>query len=230
MAEIPDGAIVSARELARSFMLGGQEVQAVRAVTLDLYPGEFIAIIGRSGSGKTTLLNLLGSLDTPTSGSVYIEGRDISSLPDSEITRLRREKLGFVFQSFGLLPLLSAYENVELPLRIAGMARHERDTRTREAVEIVGLSYRLKHRPYELSGGEQQRLAIARAMVHRPPLILADEPTAELDSNTAKGIFDLLRQLVYTDKITVVVATHDRLITETAHRILEIQDGALQND
>ena len=230
MVELPDGAVVSARDVSRAFALGGEEVRAVRDVTMDLYAGELVAVIGRSGSGKTTLLNLLGGLDTPTSGVVYLEGRDVATLPESELTRLRREKLGFIFQSFGLLPLLSAYENVELPLRIAGMHRHDRDRLTKQALETVGLTYRQKHRPYELSGGEQQRVAIARAIVHRPPLILADEPTAELDSVTAKGIFDLLRQVVYTDKVTVLVATHDRLIVEVAHRVLEIRDGMLVGD
>ena len=226
--EPADGAIVSARDISRAFMLGGEEVHAVRGVSMELYAGELVAIIGRSGSGKTTLLNLLGGLDNPSSGLVYLDGHDLALMSEKEQTRVRREKLGFVFQSFGLLPLLSAYENVELPLRIAGMGRHDRDARTRQALDTVGLNHRLRHRPYELSGGEQQRVAIARAIVHRPPLILADEPTAELDSATATGIFDLLRQVVYTDKVTVVVATHDRLITDVAHRVLEIQDGALR--
>ena len=228
MAQPADGAMVSARNLGREFILGGQPVGAVRDVTMDLFPGELVAVIGRSGSGKTTLLNLLGGLDTPTSGAVHFEGRDLAALSEAELTGLRREKLGFVFQSFGLLPLLSAYENVELPLRIAGMSRQDRDSRTRQTLDIVGLGHRMKHRPYELSGGEQQRVAIARAIVHRPPLILADEPTAELDSATAKGIFDLLQQVVYADKVTVLVATHDRLIVDVANRVLELRDGMLE--
>lgn len=219
--------VVSARNLSRAFSLAGEEVLAVRDASVEILSGELVAIIGRSGSGKTTLLNLLGGLDIPSSGTVFLGGHDLMSMSERERTQVRREKLGFVFQSFGLLPLLSAYENVELPLRIVGMGRQDRDDRTRQVLDVVGLSHRLRHRPYELSGGEQQRVAIARAIVHRPQLVLADEPTAELDSTTARDIFDLLSQVVSQDKSTIVVATHDRLVGGVAHRLFEIQDGVL---
>ena len=227
MTGLPEDAILSAREVERRFEVGGQPVYAVRSISLDIFPGEVVALLGRSGSGKTTLLNMLGGLDQPTSGTVYFRGQDLSTFGGDQLARLRREELGFVFQSFGLLPLLSARENVELPLRIAGASGKKRDDRGRAAMEIVGLTHRMRHRPYELSGGEQQRVAIARALVHEPPLILADEPTAELDSVNAKAIFDLLAEVVDRERITVVVATHDRAVLDIAHRILELEDGAL---
>lgn len=227
MTQPADGTLISARETGRRFLSGSQMVDALRDVSMDLFPGELVAVIGRSGSGKTTLLNLLGGLDSPTTGTVYFEGRDMASLSGGELTHLRRHKLGFIFQSFGLLPLLSAQENVELPLRISDVPRQLREERTRQALDTVGLLHRMKHRPYELSGGEQQRVAIARAIVHKPPLILADEPTAELDSATAKTIFSLLAQVVLRDRVTVVVATHDRTVLDVAQRVLELRDGTL---
>ena len=166
-------------------MLGSEEVVAVNSVSLEVRPGQFIAVVGRSGSGKTTLLNLIAGLDQATSGVVLFEGKDLAQMSEKELTEIRRHKIGFVFQSFGLLPLLSAFENVELPLRISGVRAREREQRARDTLEMVGLTRRSNHRPYELSGGEQQRVAIARAVVSEPPLILADEPTGELDSNNA---------------------------------------------
>lgn len=222
-----EGAVVSARGLGREFVLAGQPIHAVHDVSVDLFPGELAALMGRSGSGKTTLLNLLGGLDDPTSGAVYFEGRDMAGMAGGQVVDLRRNKLGFVFQSFGLLPLLSAFENVELPLRIRGMHRHERNVRATQALGTVGMGHRLRHRPYELSGGEQQRVAIARAIVHKPAVILADEPTAELDSATGRAIFDLLRQVVLQEKVTVVVATHDQIVLDVAHRVFIIEDGGL---
>ena len=227
MIPVPEDSLVSARDVGREFVVGGETVRAVRDVNMDIFPGEVVAMLGRSGSGKTTLLNLLGSLDTPTSGTVYYQGQDLSNFSGSELSNLRRDHLGFVFQSFGLLPLLSAKENVELPLRIAGAARGDREDRTRAALDAVGLSHRLRHRPYELSGGEQQRVAIARALVHRPALILADEPTAELDSVTAGSIFKLIQEIVDRERLTVLVATHDRQVLEIAHRVIEVEDGTL---
>ena len=190
-------------------------------------PGQFIAIVGRSGSGKTTLLNVLAGLDKPTSGQVLFEGEDLAQMSEHELTEIRRHKIGFVFQSFGLLPLLSAFENVELPLRISGMRPGRREERTREALEIVGLWPRAKHRPYELSGGEQQRVAIARAIVNDPPLILADEPTGELDSINAQAIFGLFKEMVQTRHISVVAATHDSTLLAMADEVKEIRDGKL---
>ncbi len=224
---VPAGTLLSARALTREFTVGGQKVAAVHGINIDIFPGEFVALLGRSGSGKTTLLNLLGGLDRPSSGAVYLEGKDLSAFTEQEMASLRRNKLGFIFQSFGLLPLLSAQENIDLPLRIAGVSRGERDRMTKEALETVGLSRRAKHRPYELSGGEQQRVAIARAIAHHPPLILADEPTAELDSVTAKTIFTLLATVIANEGITVLVATHDRMVLDVAHRVIALEDGTL---
>jgi ABC-type lipoprotein export system ATPase subunit len=194
---------------------------------MTVMPGQFIAVVGRSGSGKTTLLNILAGLDKPTTGQVLFENRDLSEMGERELTEIRRHKIGFVFQSFGLLPLLSAYENVELPLRIAGVRTRDRDARTREALDIVGLWNRAKHRPYELSGGEQQRVAIARAIVNRPPLILADEPTGELDSNNARAIFGLFKDMVQEQGISVLSATHDSTLLAMADEVKEIRDGQL---
>ena len=162
--------LITTVDLCRTYYLGSEEISALRGINMTVMPGQFIAVVGRSGSGKTTLLNILAGLDKPTTGQVLFENQDLSEISERELTEIRRHKIGFVFQSFGLLPLLSAYENVELPLRIAGVRTRDRDERTREALDIVGLWNRAKHRPYELSGGEQQRVAIARAIVNRPPL------------------------------------------------------------
>jgi ABC-type lipoprotein export system ATPase subunit len=221
------GAGVEAREVSRKFLLGGEEVWAVHGISLTVAPGEMLALVGRSGSGKTTLLNILAGLDRPTTGEVFIDGTRIDTMPERELTELRRHKLGFVFQSFGLLPLLSAHENVELPLRIAGFKHGERVRRAKRALEIVGLTRRAEHRPYELSGGEQQRVAIARALATEPRLILADEPTGELDSATAMAVFGLLRELARTQGITVITCTHDRLVMEQADRVEELADGRI---
>jgi len=217
--------LVSARKLGRIFTLGGEKIRAVHDVDLDVDSGRLLVITGRSGSGKTTLLNLLAGLDTPTSGTVYFQGEDLSKLSEWELTQLRRRQIGFVFQSFGLLPLLSAYENVELPLRIGEWDMTERHERTEESLELVGLADRARHRPYELSGGEQQRLAIARALVHRPSLILADEPTGELDLATGKAIFTLLKEIATKENVGVVVATHDVAMAEIADVTRQLSDG-----
>lgn len=219
--------VVATVELDRSFRMAGEDVHALRGVTLDVFPGQFVAVIGRSGSGKTTLLNLLAGLDRPSAGSVLFEEQDLAELNDRQLTELRRKKLGFVFQSFGLLPLLSAFENVELPLRISGVRSSERNQRTEEALSIVGLERRSHHRPYELSGGEQQRVAIARAIVHDPGLILADEPTGELDSVNARSIFGLFKEMVGDQGISVVAATHDSTLLAMADQVMELQDGRL---
>ena len=208
-------------------MLGSEEVVAVNGVSLEVRPGQFIAVVGRSGSGKTTLLNLIAGLDQATSGVVLFEGKDLSQMNEKELTEIRRHKIGFVFQSFGLLPLLSAFENVELPLRISGVRAREREQRARDALEMVGLTRRANHRPYELSGGEQQRVAIARAVVSEPPLILADEPTGELDSNNARSIFGLFREMVHERGISVVAATHDSTLLAMADSVKEMRDGSM---
>ena len=223
------GPIISAANLTRIYQIGSQEVNALEGVSMDIYPSQFLALVGRSGSGKTTLLNLLAGLDTPSAGSVHFLGRDLSGVSPNELLEIRRHQIGFVFQSFGLIPLLSAFENVELPLRIAGVSGKARERMTWESLEIVGLTKRARHRPYELSGGEQQRVAIARAIVHRPPVILADEPTGELDSANAVSIFSLFKQMVKQERITVVVATHDVSLVNLADDIYELRNGILVN-
>jgi putative ABC transport system ATP-binding protein len=217
--------LLSTRKLERIFNLGSEQIRAVHDVDLEVVPGQLMVITGRSGSGKTTLLNLLAGLDSPTSGSVYFRGQDLSKLSEWELTQLRRQHIGFVFQSFGLLPLLSAYENVELPLRIGEWSRAERQRRTEECLEMVGLTGRARHRPYEISGGELQRLAIARALAHRPSLILADEPTGELDLATGGAIFTLLKQIAVGENVGVVVATHDVAMSKIADVTKQLSDG-----
>ena len=220
------GAIISAAGLSRAFASGGATVWAVNGVSLAVNDGELVAFTGRSGSGKTTLLNLLSGLDRPTDGAAFFRGQDLSQLPESELLELRRRKIGFVFQSFGLMPLLSAQENVELPLHIAGVSWRERRRRAREALESVGLGPRGRHRPYELSGGEQQRVSIARALVANPEVVFADEPTGELDTATARAITAILRE-ISAQGATVIAATHDLALAEAADRRLEMTDGSL---
>ncbi|MDP3910587.1 MAG: ABC transporter ATP-binding protein, partial [Gemmatimonadales bacterium] len=217
--------LIDIQGVSRDFQVGGQTIHALRDVTFSVGRGDFVAVIGRSGSGKTTLLNVIAGLDRPTSGKVLIDGLEVSAMTEAQLTELRRRKLGFVFQSFGLLPLLSAYENVEIALRIAGAGIRERGRRASEVLEMVGLGRRAKHRPYELSGGEQQRVAIARALANRPQIILADEPTGELDSTTATSIFALLLDIAASEGVTIVTTTHDLLVMERARRVLELSDG-----
>ena len=224
-----DKSIISVEKAARTFELAGETVSVLKSIDLNVKHGEFVTLIGRSGSGKTTLLNLLSGLDSPTSGKVLFEDHNMADLNEGKLTELRRSKLGFVFQSFGLLPLLSAFENVELPLRISGLGSRERDKQTRKALDIVGLVGRSNHRPYELSGGEQQRVAIARAIVHDPVLILADEPTGELDSVNSRAIFGLFKQMVEENDMAVVAATHDSNLLEMSDRVLRLSEGVFTN-
>jgi putative ABC transport system ATP-binding protein len=207
-------ALVRVEGVSRHFEVAGQAIHALTDVSFDVQRGDFVAVIGRSGSGKTTLLNVIAGLDRPSQGHVYIDGADVAAMSDAQLTQLRRHKIGFVFQSFGLLPLLSAYENVEVALRIAGAGIRERGRRSNELLDMVGLGRRSHHRPYEMSGGEQQRVAIARALANRPALILADEPTGELDSTTAETIFQLLLDVVEREGVTIITTTHDRLVME----------------
>jgi putative ABC transport system ATP-binding protein len=218
---------IEAYDLWRVYKTGALEVPALRGVDLKVEPGHFIAVKGRSGSGKTTLLNCLGGLDHPTSGSVHIFGRDISTLSDRELTHWRRNRVGFIFQSFGLLPTLSAYENVELMLRIAGVSSKERRERANYCLDLVGLSKWIHHRPFEMSGGQQQRVAIARSVANRPQLILADEPTGELDSTTAREILDLFRRIVEEEHVTFVMVSHDALVNEYVDYSLQLKDGQI---
>ncbi len=219
--------IVDVQGASRRFRVGSEDIWAVRDVSLQIRQGEFVGLIGRSGSGKTTLLNLVAGLDLPSEGTVRISGEDITKYSERQLTQMRRRRVGFVFQSFGLLPLLSAYENVELSLRIAGAGVRERRRRASELLEAVGLAGRARHRPYELSGGEQQRVAIARALANEPDLILADEPTGELDSSTAVSIFRLLHDLVEDRGVTILTTTHDRTVMELVPRVEEMRDGRL---
>jgi putative ABC transport system ATP-binding protein len=221
--------LLSVKNLERIFILGSDRIRAIHDINLDVLPGQLVVITGRSGSGKTTLLNLLAGLDRPTSGRIYFQGQDLSRLSEAGLTQLRRKNIGFVFQSFGLLPLLSAYENVELPLRIARWGIRERHRRTEECLKLVDLGDRAGHRPYELSGGEQQRVAVARAIAHRPSLILADEPTGELDTTTAAAIFSLLKEIVEQENVAIIVATHDITMAKIATFSRELSDGAFIN-
>ena len=218
--------IISASALTRAFESGGSTVWAVSGVDLEVKAGEMLAVTGRSGSGKTTLLNLLSGLDRPTGGAVSFQGEDLSRLPDKELVELRRRKIGFVFQSFGLMPLLSAQENVELPLHIIGVSWRERRRRAQEVLDSVGLGTRARHRPYELSGGEQQRVSIARALVTQPEVVFADEPTGELDTTTSRAITAILRE-ISANGTTVITATHDLSLAEASERRLEMVDGSL---
>lgn len=224
-----DELVIHTENLWRRYKRGTeQEVAALRGVNLAIEPGKFMALKGRSGSGKTTLLNILGGLDRPTEGIVRIFNQDISALNDSQITIWRRERVGFIFQSFGLTPTFSAYENIELMLRIAGNGARQRRERTNYCLDLVGLTKRKDHRPDELSGGQQQRVAIARALANNPKLILADEPTGELDSTTAREILSLFREIVKTESVTLLMATHDPLVDEYVDEILHLQDGQIE--
>lgn len=222
-------ALLKTSGLVKTYPSSDGEITILDHIDFEASEGNFIAIVGRSGSGKTTFLNMLAGLDAPTKGSVTINGQNLSNMSDAELTQLRRHTVGFVFQSFGLLPLLSAYENVELPLRIAGYSAKDRSSLTMEALEIVGLEKRKSHRPYELSGGEQKRVSIARAIVVKPPLILADEPTGELDSNNSKSIFGLFREVVTEQKITIITVTHDSTLLSMADDVKELNNGKLQS-
>lgn len=219
--------IVHVEDVTRVYRVGRTQVQALRGVALDVPTGVFAVLKGRSGSGKTTLLNLIGGLDRPTSGEIAVYGQPLSQLSGHQLTNLRRHRIGFVFQSFALIPTFSAFENVELMLRIAGMWRGRRQ-RAMRSLEVVGLAPWAHHRPWELSGGQQQRVAIARALATRPGLILADEPTGELDSATGRQIMALFRYIVAQEGITVLMATHDPVIEDYAHLIYELGDGQVQ--
>ncbi len=222
-----DGVVIETEELWRVYKIASQEVQALRGVSLKIESGRFVALKGRSGSGKTTLLNCLGGLDRPTSGVVRVFDHDLAKLNDSQLTQWRRERVGFIFQSFGLLPTLSAYENVELMLRIAGVRGRKRSERTNYCLDLVGLGKWKQHRPYEMSGGQQQRVAIARALANNPRLILADEPTGELDSTTGREILNLFRRIIEEEHVTFLMASHDGMVDEYVDWILQLKDGQI---
>jgi len=224
-----DQPIIRVRDLNRVYHLEGEDVHAVRDVNMDIPRGIMSAIVGRSGAGKTTLLNLLSALDEPSSGEVWIDDTNVFALPEPKRIALRRDRVGFVFQNFGLLPLLSAAENISVPLRMKRMNRKQREERVAEALEWVGLSKRASHRPYELSGGEQQRVSIARALAARPDIILADEPTGQLDSQTGKTVLGIMQRLVDEQGITMVIVTHDPQVMGQAQATFELSDGQLVN-
>jgi putative ABC transport system ATP-binding protein len=214
-----------AESVTRVYEGRGEAVTAVDDVSLDVSPGELVVVTGRSGAGKTTLLNLLGGLDRPTSGRVRLGDDDLSSLGDEALAAVRRDRVGYVFQSFGLIPVLSAAENVEVPLRLQRVPAAERDARVAEALELVGLAGHAAQRPYELSGGQQQRVGIARALAARPSVLLADEPTGQLDSGTAATVMGLITDLVHAKGVGAVVTTHDANLVQRADRVVELHDG-----
>lgn len=213
--------------ITRVFGSGQTAVHALRGIDLTAAQGEYVAIKGRSGSGKTTLLNIIGGLDRATSGRVVVDGEDVSAMSDADLLRLRREKVSYVFQSFGLIPILTAQENVSVPLRLNKVAPKERDARVLEVLESVGLGSHVNQLPGQLSGGQQQRVGLARALAAKPGLLLADEPTGQLDSHTAREIMELIGALVRTERMTAIVTTHDPLLLSLADRVVEIADGHL---
>jgi len=219
-------AVLIGRDLRKDYAVYGQLVHALRGASLEVSSGEYVAVAGPSGSGKSTLLQLIGGIDVPTSGTVEIMGTRLDTLSDSQLTRLRLTRLGFVFQRFHLLPVLTAQENVELPMAEAGVPRQERKARAQELLAYVGLEHRAAHRATQLSGGEMQRVAIARALANRPALLLADEPTGELDAGTGEGILELFRRLNH-DGTTLVVVTHDENLAAEAGRAIHMRDGRI---
>ena len=222
--------VISLQNLKKDYSLGVETVHALRGVTLEVTKGEFIAIMGASGSGKSTMLNLIGCLDRPSEGTYLLDGIDASKLSASERADIRNKKIGFIFQSFNLLPRTSVWENIEAPMLYAGLPRSVRDQRVRDALETVGISEKANALPNQLSGGQQQRVAVARALVNLPPLMLADEPTGNLDSVTAKEIMDFLKDLNIRKKITLVMVTHEADIAAYAQRIVQMKDGLIQSD
>jgi putative ABC transport system ATP-binding protein len=221
--------LVSARDLRRDYVMAGEIVHAVRGVSLDVRGGEYAAIVGPSGCGKSTLLNMLGAIDVPSSGTLAIAGQRVNGLSDREATLFRLRHIGFVFQRFYLMPVLTAIENVELPMAEAGQGRAERRSRARELLTYVGLGQRIHHRPTELSGGEQQRVAIARALANKPEILLADEPTGELDARTGAEVIRLFEQL-NRDGTTIIVVTHDEDLARAARRVVHMRDGLIVDE
>jgi putative ABC transport system ATP-binding protein len=222
-------AVIEISQLTKTYIMGQTQVHALRGIDLQINANEYVALMGPSGSGKSTLMNLLGCLDTPTKGSYLLDGRDVSKMDDSELANIRNEKIGFVFQTFNLLPRQTTLENVALPLVYAGIGRKERHDRAAEVLDSVGLGDRLDHRPNELSGGQRQRVAIARALVNRPSIILADEPTGNLDTKTSIEIMEILEK-IQADGNTVIVVTHEPDISQHAHRIVRLRDGLVESD
>jgi len=222
-------ALIETRDLWKTYVMGEEEIHALRGVSVQIESGEYVAIMGPSGSGKSTLMNLIGCLDTPTKGSYLLNGKEVASMNDDELARIRNEEIGFVFQTFNLLPRATALHNVELPLIYAGMPSKERQERAKQALEKVELMPRASHRPNELSGGQRQRVAIARALVNNPSILLADEPTGNLDSKTGNEIMGVFERL-HAGGNTIVLVTHEADIAAYAHRIISIRDGQIEKD
>ena len=221
--------VIKIRGIKRDFPLGQEIVKVLKGIDLDINKGEYVALMGPSGSGKSTLMNLLGCLDTPSEGDYILNEENVSQLSDSELAEIRNKEIGFVFQTFNLLPRLSSLENVALPLVYAGMSRSKRLERAQEVLEMVGLGERVHHKPNELSGGQRQRVAIARALVNKPSIILADEPTGNLDTKTSVEIMEIFEQ-IHNQGNTIILVTHEPDIAEHAHRIIRLRDGLVESD
>lgn len=217
--------LLMVKDVERSFDVGGTPLHVLKGINMSLHPNSLVMLRGRSGSGKTTLLNMIGGLDQPSKGSILFQGHPFHEWNDEQRTEIRRKEIGFIFQSYALLPLLSAYENVELALRMADIPRSEWKPRVQHCLGMVGLSKRMYHRPFELSGGEQQRVAIAKAIAHRPSLLLADEPTAELDSQMGAQVMAVFREIIEQEQVTICMTTHDPTIMEVADHVYEMVDG-----
>jgi putative ABC transport system ATP-binding protein len=224
-----DGALIRAEDLWRTYQMDAEEIHALRGVTFTIAPGEYVAVMGPSGSGKSTLMNIVGCLDTPTRGRYVLRGKVVSEMNDDELAAVRNREIGFVFQTFNLLPRATALHNVELPLVYAGMAREQRLQQARRALEMVDLGDRVSHRPNELSGGQRQRVAIARALVMGPSILLADEPTGNLDTATGEEIMRLFERL-HEQRHTIILVTHERDIADHARRTIHIRDGRIESD
>ncbi|HRF39441.1 MAG: ABC transporter ATP-binding protein [Saprospiraceae bacterium] len=221
--------VISVKDLKKTYIMGLTQVNALQSVSIDISKNEYVALMGPSGSGKSTLMNLLGCLDTPTSGEYWLNGTNVSSMSDGELAEVRNKEIGFVFQTFNLLPRLSALENVALPLVYAGMSKSHRLERAEEVLKSVGLADRMDHKPNELSGGQRQRVAIARALVNKPSIILADEPTGNLDTKTSIEIMGILEE-IHNQGNTIILVTHEADIAEHAHRIVRLRDGLVETD
>ena len=227
--DVPQDAVIVIRNLKREYVMGAETVRALRGVDLTIRRNEFVAIMGPSGSGKSTLMNLIGCLDTPTEGEYWLNGHRVSELNDNQLARIRNKEIGFVFQTFNLLPRATALQNVELPMVYAGMPSKQRQLAAKDALTRVGLAERMTHRPNELSGGQRQRVAIARALVNNPSILLADEPTGNLDSKTAEEILALFRRL-HDEGQTIILVTHEHDIAEHARRQVHLKDGVVERD
>lgn len=221
--------VISVRNLGKTYQMGTTTVKALQGIDLDIFPNEFVALMGPSGSGKSTLMNLLGCLDTPSDGEYLLGGESVSAMDDNQLANIRNRRIGFVFQTFNLLPRLTALENVALPLVYAGISKENRLTRSREVLETVGLGDRMEHKPNELSGGQRQRVAVARALVNHPAIILADEPTGNLDSKTSQEIMEMFEALHRAGN-TIILVTHEPDIAEHAHRVVKLKDGFIESD